>query len=510
MTEWPDGTLTARYAFGHHLHQELLYDRLSLSRRARLHQRIGRRLESAYGDGAAARAGELALHFSRARDDERTARYLKAAAEHALGRSAYAEAITHLEAALEIVRRRPELPSASRAELELQRMLGPALLVTRGWGDPAAERAHNRARELSETLDDSEQLAKALYGLAYLHEIRGDYPRSQSLIEERLTLPVSEPGALIESHELLSCSLFHQGSFDAALRHARGGLDVVEAEHHRLDLVEAEPQNAFLACSQENAGIACFCWAGLALWFLGRPDEAVTLVQRAIELCGDTRRAYTFSLAETQAARLFQHRQEAGRVAEHAERALVIAERQGYPYQRAIARTLLGWAEVVSGSISPGLARLRVGLEGQAELGAAMERPYSLGLLADALAHAGEVGAALARIGEALALPETTARSFFWEAELHRLKGVLHLRQGLQEQAEASLRLALRIAAGQEARSLELRSAASLCRLHRQMGCAPDAPALLQGVLQGFREGPDTPDRLEASALLAPEPAPMP
>jgi serine/threonine protein kinase/pimeloyl-ACP methyl ester carboxylesterase/tetratricopeptide (TPR) repeat protein len=497
---WPDGTLTARHGFSHHLYHELLYSRLSPSRRTRLHQHIGRRLEAGYGDRAPERAGELALHFSLARDDERAVLYRKLAASQALGRSAYAEAISHLEAALAIIGRGSETPASRRAELELRRMLAPALLVTRGWADPAAERAYNRARQLSEMLNDSEQLAKVLYGLAYLHEFRGDYPRSQSLIEERLAVPVSDPGALIESHQLLACSLFHQGRFDAALAHCQRWIDAIAPEH----------RHPLLTGSYENAVIACMWWSGLALWFLGHPDAAVPWVQRAIDMCGDARRAPTLSQSEAQAARLFQHRGQAGMVAEHAQRALMIAEHQGYPYERAIARVLLGWAEVVNGSIRPGLTRLHAGLEGQAELGAAMERPYSLGLLADALARAGEIDSSLARIDEALALPETTARSFFWQAELHRLRGVLQVRRGLCESGEASLRLALGIAAGQSARSLELRSAVSLYQLHKQSGVAPDAPALVQRLLEGFSEGFDTPDLLQARELLSASPTTIP
>jgi pimeloyl-ACP methyl ester carboxylesterase/tRNA A-37 threonylcarbamoyl transferase component Bud32/tetratricopeptide (TPR) repeat protein len=502
MAEWPDGTLTARYAFGHHLHQELLYARLSLSRRARLHQRIGCRLESAYGDGAAERAGELALHFSRARDDERTARYHRYAAEHAMGRNAYPEAIAHLTAALEILQRRPELPDARRVELTLQRMLGPALRATRGWGDPDAERAYNRARELSELLEDSEQLASALYGLAYLYEYRGDYLRAQALLEERLALrlPREEPGPLLEAHELLSCSLFHQGSFERALRHAREG----------LDLIGPDQLNPVLGSSRDNAAIACLFWSGLSSWFLGRPDEAAALVQRGVELCNQTGQTYMLAFGAAQAARLFQHRRESDRVAEHAERAIAIAEREGYPYPRAIGRTFLGWAEVMSGTTSSGLLRLRLGVQGQAELGASMERPYSLGLLADALAHAGQDEAALAGITEALALPETRERSFFWEAELHRLRGVLLLRQRSPQGAEGCFRRAIEIAALQSARSLELRSAVSLCRLHRETGQAPDAPGLLLEVFSSFREGFDTPDLREAGALLKAERTPAP
>jgi predicted ATPase len=50
--EWPDGTVAARYGFLHALYQEVLYQRLTVSRRQRLHQRIGERVEQAYGERA--------------------------------------------------------------------------------------------------------------------------------------------------------------------------------------------------------------------------------------------------------------------------------------------------------------------------------------------------------------------------------------------------------------------------------------------------------------------------
>ena len=55
MAEWPDGTVTARYGFSHVLYQEVLYERMPVGRRARLHLRIGEREEAAYGERASER-----------------------------------------------------------------------------------------------------------------------------------------------------------------------------------------------------------------------------------------------------------------------------------------------------------------------------------------------------------------------------------------------------------------------------------------------------------------------
>src|SRR5262249_58151013 len=78
---WPDGTVTARYGFRHALYQELLYERIPVSRRARWHQQIGMRLEGAFGPRAGEVAAELAVHFAHGRDHQRAVQYLQRAAE---------------------------------------------------------------------------------------------------------------------------------------------------------------------------------------------------------------------------------------------------------------------------------------------------------------------------------------------------------------------------------------------------------------------------------------------
>jgi predicted ATPase len=92
----------------------------------------------------------------------------------------------------------------------------------------------------------------------------------------------------------------------------------------------------------------------------------------------------------------------------------------------------------------------------------------------------------------------------WWEAEIHRLRGVLLLRQpGMpQAEAEAWLQRALDVAHRQEAKSLELRAAMSLSRLWQQQGKQAEARALLAPLYGWFTEGFDTADLQEAKGLL--------
>ena len=111
---WPDGTMAARYGFRHALFQEVVYARISPERRVNLHQRIGSRLENAYGKQAAAIAAELAMHFDHGRNPQRAVLYLEQAARNALQRSAYSEAGRHLVRGQELLEALPEGRGAAR------------------------------------------------------------------------------------------------------------------------------------------------------------------------------------------------------------------------------------------------------------------------------------------------------------------------------------------------------------------------------------------------------------
>ena len=101
----------------HDLHREILYDRIPPRRRARLHLRIGTRVEVGYGIRARELAAELAVHFVHGQDLPRAVQYLRYAAEQAVARSGHREAVELLRQALRLLGSLPE--SAKRAEHEL-------------------------------------------------------------------------------------------------------------------------------------------------------------------------------------------------------------------------------------------------------------------------------------------------------------------------------------------------------------------------------------------------------
>jgi predicted ATPase len=150
-----------------------------------------------------------------------------------------------------------------------------------------------------------------------------------------------------------------------------------------------------------------------------------------------------------------------------------------------------------------GLALLRQGIAAWRATGAALGVPYFCTVLADVCAHLGHTEDGLQALAEASTLVEQHEECW-WEAEVHRLRGVVLLKQPVPQPAEAEtwLQRALDVARRQEAKALELRAAMSLGRLWQQQGKQAEAYALLAPIYGWFTEGFDTADLQEAKALV--------
>jgi predicted ATPase len=102
-TTWPDGTVAATFHFHHALYQYALYDRVPDNHRVELHRRIAEREETAYGERVGEIAAELAHHYGRSNEAQKAVEYLGRAAQRALARSAFAEALAHALAGLALI-----------------------------------------------------------------------------------------------------------------------------------------------------------------------------------------------------------------------------------------------------------------------------------------------------------------------------------------------------------------------------------------------------------------------
>ena len=152
------------YVFKHALTQEVAYNSLLIERRKQIHERAGQALESIFTGQLDDHLSQLAHHYGHSDNVSKAVEYLGRAGRQALQRSAHAEAIRSLSAAIDLLQKLPDSPERTQRELLLQLALGSASIPVTGWAALEVERAFTRARELCERLGDP---PRALPGLVW-------------------------------------------------------------------------------------------------------------------------------------------------------------------------------------------------------------------------------------------------------------------------------------------------------------------------------------------------------
>jgi class 3 adenylate cyclase/predicted ATPase len=484
------------YTFKHALTQEVAYNSVLLERRRGLHERAAQAIEGLFAERLPEHYNALAHHYSRSGNTAKAVDYLHRAGQQAVERSAYAEAVSHLTAALDLLTALPEARERSQQELTVQMTLGMALRATKGGGAPEMERLYTRARELCEQVGEPPQLFRVLWGLWSVYAARGESQTQQGLGEQLLSLAqrLQDPDLLLEAHHSLWASLFSGGELVAPQAHLEQGRRLYDPQRHR--------SHAALY-SGHDPGVCCHMLAAPSLWLLGYPERAVASSQAALALAQQLAHPLSLIHALYWAAVLHHFRREAPQTRTHAETAITVATDQGFLQQLAQAMPMRGWALAESGQGEEGITQIHQGLAAYQATGATANRPYYLSLLAKMSAKMGQFTEGLEALTEALA---TVAKSRvrWWEAELYRLKGELLLQHAVAqpEEAEACFQQALAVARRQQAKSLELRAAMSLSRLWQSQGKRAEARELLTPIYSWFAEGFDTADLQEAKALL--------
>ena len=485
------------YTFKHALTHEVAYGSLLQERRRVLHGRTAQAIEALFAERLPEHYYALAHHYSRSGNTAKAVDYLQRIGQQAVERSAYAEAVSHLTTALDLLTTLPETRERSQQELGVLMILGAALRVTKGQAAPEVERLYTRARELCEQVGEPLQLFRVLLGLWHAHGTRGEYQARRALGEQLLSLAqcLQDPDFLLEAHHALWTTLLSGGELAAARPHLEQGMKIYDPQRHRTHAA---------LYSGHDPGVCCRMQAAHSLWLLEYPDQAVVSIQAALALAQQLAHPLSLTMALRWAAVLHHLRREAPQTRTHAEAAITMAIDQEFPQQVAIATPLRGWALAAKGQGEEGIAQIRQGLAAYRAMGVTMDRPEHLAMLAEASAQAGQIPEGLAALAEALAtLDQSEMR--LWEAELYRLRGELLLQQTVAQSADAEVcfQRALAVARRQQARSWELRAALSLARLWQQQGKRAEACELLAPIYGWFTEGFDTADLQEAKALLA-------
>ena len=381
--EWPDGTTAACYGFVHSLHQNVLAERVTPGRRVELHRHIGERLEAAYGARAGDLAAELALHFERGREYQRAVQYRQQAAETALLRFAYREAVAHLTIGIALVQKLPSTAEQLELELALQIALGPALMVLNGYADPAVERSYTRARQLCEQTGQAPRLFHILPGLRGIRFVRAELYAARDVAEQHLALAeaTQDPGLLTWAHYGVGETELFTGDVSCARRHLQKGIDYYDPQKEII---------FYTVPIVQSPGVACLSNMGWVLWLLGYPLQARVRSDEALSLAETLAHPFSLVFALVQALMLHEWRGETPAICGRVDQLIQMCHDQGFPMWRATGVVLRGAALVEHGQVADGIAQLRQGLTAYRATGAEVFLTLVFVMLARACAKAGK------------------------------------------------------------------------------------------------------------------------
>jgi len=483
-----------RYVFKHALIQDAAYESLLKTTRQQFHERIATALETSFSEIAGTQPELLAHHFTAASRIDQAIPWWQKAGDRAAAGGAHAEAVRHYSTALDLLMQGPHDDARDRRELTLRVALALSLASTRGYSAEAVEQVYNRAYELCQSLGESAELFPVLRGLCTFYIVSDQQPKARQLAEQclRIAQESQRVDYLIEGYDPLGYVLTYQGELKRAREFLSKGIDLYEAHRHE----------ALTFVTPQDPGVACLGLLGVVEWLLGYPDQGLRRAYDALALARELNHPFNLAYAYNYTTAAHSLRGELDKMVEHAQAAFDISSANGIDVWRIGAKLHLVMAKAATGEIEAAIAEVPEVLAAWRECGAELARPLWLINFADLCRLVGKFDQARAAIEEAM---EHVTRSgeHEWDALLYRARGnLLNATGGNRAEVEDDFRRGIAVAREQQAKSLELMVAVSLCQLLIAQGRGEEAKQLLHPLYAWFSEGLDTAPLRRAKALL--------
>jgi hypothetical protein len=147
------------------------------------------------------------------------------------------------------------------------------------------------------------------------------------------------------------------------------GIALYDPQQHRA--------SAFLY--GEDAGVFCWSQDARTLWHLGYPDQGRVRNDEAVTLAQQIAHPLSRSFALSAAAMFHQFRREMRAAQERVEAAIILAKEQGFPFWMAFGAMLRGWVLTQQGQAKEGIEQLNQGLMAFRATGVENIRPDTVG-----------------------------------------------------------------------------------------------------------------------------------
>jgi class 3 adenylate cyclase/tetratricopeptide (TPR) repeat protein len=485
----------ARYGFKHALVQDTAYESLLKSRRQVLHQRIALTLEQRFPRLAESEPEVLAHHFSRAGLADQACLCYERAGDRAAGRSAYAEAVAHFEAALAEAHLMAAGENRSQRELAVLLKHGPAVLIFKGVQNPQVEQVYQRAYDIAVVSDDDYKLFKALWGLWFCANMNRRTGTARDRADQLVALGrrSQDEALLLEAIHCRWSTAFFRGDIAGLMIDSREGIRYYDFERHsRLG-----PE-----FGGHDPGVCAHVVLGLGLAQFGRIREARDNIDRGVALGERLGNPSSLAFACMNAMMGYEIIGDHAALSRQAERMMEVADKFNLPPQRSIGTYMSGWITARGGALAEGLRIMesefaRVSIMGPLP-------PFYAGLLATVRLEAGQVAQALEPLDMILRTVKEPGVGFFLP-EIHRLRAECLLRHNPArfDQAIGEFEAAIATAKQQQARVFWLRAAIGLFRAWSACRTPEKGIAPLQEVVCAFGEDDEPRELATARQILS-------
>ncbi len=464
----------AEYTFKHTLTHEVAYESLAPEHRRDLHASIAATIERLHPDRLVEHAERLAHHASRGEVWDKTVAYMRQSGAKALAASAYREAVTCFEHALDALAHIPESRVTLEQSIDLRFELRTALTPL---GDRARIFEHlSRAEAIAKALDDARRMGRVAAYLTDYFRLTGVHEAARESGRRALALADA-----LGDFPLQVAANTYLGQVHNDLGRYREGSQFLRRNVERLvgDLTFERFGLPFLSSVHSRV------WLVLCLSELGDFAEGIAVGEEGLRMAEAADHPLSLTSAYAALGRLYLGRGDLASAVPALEHGLELSNTWHIGLWEPVLRSRLGYAYALGGRLAEGLPLLEQAIEQEVSMGRMASHAARLAALGEAYLIAERPEEATVVAGRALALArERTERGN--EAWALRLLGAVAGRtdQSSLAPAEASYREAMALADELGMRPLRATCALELGALYRRQDMSGPARAQLTAALE--------------------------
>jgi serine/threonine protein kinase/predicted ATPase len=488
------------YTFRHIMFQKYLYNTLDKVERVHLHEEVGNIMEELYGENVDDVAVQLARHFQEAGIPAKAFEYLVKAGTRALHLSAYEETIVLFKKALDILKTFPESAERNQQELSINMAMAAAAQALKGFGTPEMVAYCNRIEELCKKIGDAPQIFDSLFFLTNFNWLRANHKKAFNFSAQMM-----QQAQTAKDEDKVALSHFLQGALHFSLGNLTQAIQNLEKMNNFYD--PDKNSNLKYIYGADPGLLSGFITASV-LWSLGYPDQATLKSQKMLTAARLINHSFSLVTSLALDSLLQVLRRDIITLERRGKEVYNLAENKSYVAYMGIGVFKIGFVLVYQGQVKEGINKLLQALDIYKITGLRFSLTDLLGSIAEAYGINGDIEKAMDFMEQALTEVQRGGEQYY-EVELYRIKGELILmqadkmnREEVEKQAEECFQQSVAIAQRQMAKSFELRSTLSLCRLLQKQSKKEEARQLLTKIYNWFTEGFETPDLIEAKAML--------